>query len=70
MIEYVKIPAPLPSSLIVHPCEPVGVGNSVHSLAKAYLDNTACIGMYKGVVKSIEGYNNRVKELAEPGGVK
>lgn len=65
MTEYVEVPVHLPSSLIHRPCDPIGVGNTVDSLARAYIDNTICIGKYKSVVTSIEEYNNKIKSLKE-----
>ena len=61
--EYVEVPVHLPSSLIHHPCDPIGVGNTVDSLTRAYIDNTICIGKYKSVVTSIDEYNNKIKSL-------
>lgn len=64
MKEYVEVPAQIPTSLIIYPCEPVGVGETVGSLAKAYVDNTVCIGRYKGVVRGLEEWNDSVKEVS------
>lgn len=63
--EYVAVPAPLPTSLIIYPCAPLGAGSTVDSLTKAYVENTYCIGRYKGVVDSIAEYNNKIKEMGK-----
>lgn len=68
MKEYVEVPVQLPVSLIHHPCDPMGVGNTVDSLVKAYVDNTVCIGKYKNVVNGIDNYNNKIKKLKEQEG--
>lgn len=60
----VNVPTPIPNSLIHHPCSPVGVGNTVPSLAKGYTANTVCIGKYKEVVDGIGLYNESQKEAA------
>jgi len=62
---YVEVPAPLPDSLIHHPCSPVGAGDSVKSLQKGYLANITCIGKYKAVVDSIQIYNRELKNVGE-----
>lgn len=36
-----------PDSLMVDPCEPVGAGETVRSLARGYVKNTGCIREYK-----------------------
>lgn len=36
-----------PDSLLVDPCEPVGAGETLRSLAKGYVKNTGCIREYK-----------------------
>ena len=36
-----------PDSLLVDPCEPVGAGETVRSLARGYVKNTGCIREYK-----------------------
>ena len=58
-----EVPAPLPSHFLVKPCHPVGVGNTVGSLAKAYVENTGCVGKYEIVIDSIEEYNETIKEM-------
>lgn len=59
------MPAPIPSSLIKHPCQPVGAGDTVKSLQKGYIENLYCIGKYKGVVNSIESYNQNIEGLRD-----
>lgn len=65
MKEYVEVAAPIPTSLIIYPCEPVGVGETADSLAKAYVDNTVCIGRYKGVVRGLEEWNDSIKDVGK-----
>ena len=36
-----------PDSLLVDPCEVVGAGDTVRTLAKGYVANTSCVGDYK-----------------------
>ena len=36
-----------PDSLMVDPCEPVGAGETVRSLAKGYVKNIGCVREYK-----------------------
>lgn len=55
----------MPNSLIDYPCDVVGVGDTVESIIKAYIENTTCVGQYKGVVKGIEGYNNSIKGIVK-----
>lgn len=45
--EYVEKPVLTPDSLLVDPCEAIGAGDTVRSLAKGYISNTSCIGEYK-----------------------
>lgn len=40
-------PVLTPDSLLVDPCEAIGAGYTVRSLAKGYVSNTSCIGEYK-----------------------
>lgn len=56
--------APLPESLVVHPCEVVGPGNTVDSLTRGYALNTSCVGEYKITIDGIKKYNESQKELA------
>lgn len=68
MKEYVEVPAPIPESLIIFPCEPVGVGRTVEDLANSYIDNVICIGRYKGVVRGFEEYNKTLRSLIQDRG--
>lgn len=56
---------PIPNSLLQHPCEPVGPGNTVESLAKGYAINTACVGEYKITIDGIKQYNKKQEELRD-----
>ena len=42
-----EVPVLTPDSLMVDPCEPVGAGETVRSLARGYVKNTGCIREYK-----------------------
>lgn len=53
--------APIPENLLVHPCAPVGVGDTVGSLARAYAINTTCVGDYKNTLQGIIDYNDFIK---------
>ena len=59
---YLEVPAPLPDSLVYHPCKPVGPGTTDKSLARAYTKNVGCIGDYKTVVEGVRQYNEKVKQ--------
>ena len=59
--QLVEVAAPLPDSLLYHPCDVVGAGNTVQSLAKAYVINTNCVGEYSIVVDKIIKYNEELK---------
>ena len=56
---------PTPEHLLVHPCEVVGVGNTVESLAKGYIINTTCVGQYKSTLNGIKDYNKTIKDLTQ-----
>ena len=53
----------IPSSLLVDPCEPVSAGDTVRSLAKAYVKNTSCVGEYIILLRKQREYTERVGEL-------
>lgn len=63
--EVVVVPTPLPNSLIYYPCSPVGAGTTVETLAKAYVENTYCIGEYKDVLDGIAVYNKKQEEMRD-----
>lgn len=66
-LEVVVVPTPLPNSLIYYPCEPIGAGNTTESLAKAYVENTYCIGEYKHVLDGIAVYNKKQEGMRDAG---
>ena len=42
-----EVPVYTPDSLLVDPCEPIGAGDTIRTLAKGYITNTSCIGEYR-----------------------
>lgn len=60
-----EIPAPLPEHLLVQPCDAVGAGKTVTSLAKGYTKNTICIGEFKNTLSGIKSYNDKQKEIRD-----
>lgn len=46
-----EVPVLTPESLLVDPCEPVGAGDTVRSLARAYVTNTSCLGEYRLLIE-------------------
>lgn len=54
-----------PDSLLVHPCEATGAGDTVHSLAKGYVKNTSCVGEYKLLLDKIIKHKIQVQSLYE-----
>lgn len=67
MIRYVDKPVKVPERLLKAPCEPVGAGETLESLAKGYIKNTSCVGQYENSFESIRKYNNSIgdKSAAE-----
>ena len=55
-----EVPVRLPSSLLVDPCDPVSAGDTVESLAKAYVKNTSCVGEYIILLRKQREYTERV----------
>ena len=62
-----EVPVLLPSSLLVNPCEPVSAGDTVRSLAKAYVKNTSCVGEYIILLRKQREYTEKVRELFKDG---
>ena len=58
-----EVPVRFPSSLLVDPCEPVSAGDTVGSLAKAYVKNTSCVGEYIILLRKQREYTERAGEL-------
>ncbi len=48
---------------MVDPCEPVGVGNTIRSLAHGYVANTTCIGQYKLLLQKQRKYIDEVSKI-------
>ena len=58
-----EVPVLLPKVLLIDPCEPVSAGDTVRSLAKAYVKNTSCVGEYIILLRKQREYTKRVGEL-------
>lgn len=56
-----EVPVTTPKSLLVDPCEPVGAGDSIRTLAKGYVANTSCLGQYRLLFEK----QRKHKELTE-----
>lgn len=56
-----------PDSLLVHPCEATGAGDTVRSLARGYVKNTTCIGEYKLLLDKIINHKDQVEEVYKDG---
>ena len=52
-----------PNSLLTHPCEAVGAGDTVRTLARGYVKNTSCVGEYKLLLDKIIKHKLQVKGL-------
>lgn len=57
-----------PDTLLVDPCEVVGAGDSVRSLAKGYVRNTSCVGEYKLLLDKQRKYKREAEEVYKNGG--
>lgn len=58
-----ETPVPIPESLLLNPCDAVGAGLTVDSLARGYVQNTTCIGEFKSTMSGVREYNNTIKDL-------
>ena len=56
-----------PDSLLQDPCEAVGAGDSVRTLAKGYVANTSCLGQYKLLLEKQRKHKAEVDELFKDG---
>ena len=56
-----------PDSLLVDPCKAIGAGDSVKTLAKAYVKNTGCIGEYQLLLDKQRKHKQQVQELYKDG---
>lgn len=61
--EQKEMLATLPDSLIIDPCGPTGAGETVRSLAKAYIKNNGCIREYKLLLQKQREYKKKVEAL-------
>lgn len=52
-----------PDSLLVDPCEAVGAGDTVRSLAKGYVKNTGCIREYKLLLEKQRKHKSEVEAV-------
>lgn len=53
----------IPDGLLVDPCEAVGAGDSVRTLAKGYVSNTSCLGQYKLLLEKQRKHKKEQQEL-------
>ena len=58
-----EVPVYSPKSLMVDPCEPVGAGYTVASLARGYVTNTSCLGQYKLLLQNQRKYIEEVSKI-------
>jgi hypothetical protein len=56
----VEKPVPTPETLLISPCDPVGPGSTVRTLARGYVKNTSCVGEHKEVLDGIRAYNRKI----------
>ena len=61
------MPVQIPNSLLVIPCEAVGAGDTVRSLARGYVKNTSCIGEYRLLLEKQKDYNQKIEALFKDG---
>lgn len=53
----------MPDSLLIDPCDSVEAGETVGTLAKAYITNTVCIKEYKLLLEKQRRYKHEVEVL-------
>ena len=58
-----EVPVQIPETLLVYPCDVVGPGTTVDSLARGYATNTACVGKYKDTLGGVIKYNDKIKNI-------
>lgn len=56
-----------PSQLLQDPCEAIGAGDSVRTLAKGYVANTSCLGQYKLLLEKQRKHKKEQQELYNAG---
>jgi len=52
-----------PDSLLVDPCGAKPAGETVRSLAKAYVDNTTCIHKYQLLLQNQRSHKEKIRVL-------
>lgn len=55
----------LPESLLISPCNPIGINKTLKSVVNGYIHNTSCIKMYNDLLNEIRNYNNLVGEQSD-----
>lgn len=53
----------LPDTLMIHPCKAEAAGDTVRSLAKAYVKNNSCIEQYKLLIEKQIKHKKETKVL-------
>lgn len=56
-----------PESFLIDPCEPIGAGDTVRSLARGYVANTSCLGQYKLLLEKQRRHKQEMMELYKDG---
>lgn len=56
-----------PDALLEEPCKASPAGDSVKTLAKAYVQNTSCIGLYKKLLDKQIEHKHKMQELYKDG---
>ena len=62
-----EVPVLTPDTLLVDPCEAVGAGDTVRTLAKGYIKNTGCVWEYRLLLEKHRKYKNQIEDLFEDG---
>ncbi len=56
-----------PDSLLQDPCIAVGAGSTPRALAKGYVENTSCIGLYRKLLEKQRKHKQEMQELYKDG---
>ena len=62
-----EVPVLTPDTLLVDPCEPVGAGDTIRTLAKGYVKNTGCIREYRLLLEKQRKHKNQIEDLFKDG---
>lgn len=58
-----EVPVLTPKSLMVDPCEAIGAGDRVGTLAKGYVVNTSCLGQYRLLIEKQRKHRIEMEKL-------